>query len=259
MKGNVPMIVWQDHGPISIATINRPERRNALNEALCGDLVDGLASRGGSRCVILTGEGTAFCAGADLVTRFDGEGVRDTFRPAFTALLDAMGMFPGVIIAAINGPALGAGTQLAVGCDLRVAGPDVVMGIPAVNIGLMLDPSNVERLVATIGMASAKELLLTGERIDPETAKSIGLVHRLADDPVAAALAWAENISTKAPLSVAGHKQLVHLAAGIRPLARGEDPATIAEDYVDAAFTSDDVAEGLAAFAEKRRPTFTGR
>jgi enoyl-CoA hydratase len=252
------MIVWQDQGSISIATISRPERRNALNEALCAEFAAGLSDRSDTRCVVLTGEGTAFCAGADLVTRFDGEGVRDSFRPAFTALLEAMGMFPGVIIAAINGPALGAGTQLAVGCDLRVAGPMTQMGIPAVNIGLMLDPSNVERLVATVGMASAKELLLTGERIGPEAAKGIGLVHRIADDPVAEAVTWAELIATKAPLSVSGHKQLIHLASGLRPLAAGEDAETVAERYVDAAFESADVREGLAAFADKRRPQFNG-
>jgi enoyl-CoA hydratase len=255
------VIRWETRDAVGLATIDRQERRNALNAELCEELRDRLVENAALRAIVITGAGTAFCAGADLVTRFetadaDEQRASDVFRSAFDRLLDALTDFPGAVIAAVNGAALGAGTQLAVACDLRVVAPAASFGIPAARLGLVLSPANIQRLVVLVGQGPARELLLTGRTLDRDEAAVIGLVHRSVDDALATALDWAAEISGLAPLTVAGHKRALNLIAARRGL--DDDARAEIRALEDGALGSADLQEGLAAFADKRPPRFTG-
>ena len=254
------MIDWEVRGAVGLATINRPERRNALDAHHCDALRECLETAPGLRVVVLTGSGSAFCAGADLATRFDdvppAEAPSDPFHDVLQALLDAVSEHPLPIIAAVNGPALGAGTQLAVACDLRVAAEQAVFGIPASRLGIMISAGSTERIVRLIGHAHAAEMLLTGRRYDSGEAARIGLAHRVVDDALAVALAWAEEIADLAPLAVQGHKRSlreVARAAGLDGAGR-----EVIAGLIAGAIASDDLREGIAAFNEKRTPHFEG-
>jgi enoyl-CoA hydratase len=252
------VIRWETRGAVGLATIDRPERRNALSAALCDDLRSHLTHERELRAVVITGAGSAFSAGADLGTRFQyGE---DEFRPAFERLLDAVVDYPAPVVAAVNGPAVGAGTQLVVVCDLRVAGPQAAFGIPATQLGVMLSPENIQRLALLVGHGHARDLLLTGRRIGVGEALRIGLVHRIAEDPLAAATELAEEIATLAPLTVAGHKRALNTVTEHLGYRRGIHDAAVSEldALVLEAFASHDLKEGLAAYEAKRPPRFQG-
>lgn len=253
------MIHWETRDRIGVATIDRPERRNALNAELCTRLGDRLAGDPSLRAVVITGTDDTFCAGADIGTRFEGEDAShggDTFRPAFETALNAIVDHAAPVIAAMAGPALGAGLQLAVACDLRVAAPDAALSIPAGRLGVHLSASNIARLAQIVGQGVARDLLLGSRALSGDEALACGLVHRVADDPLAAATEWADEIATLAPLTVAGHKRALNLLGAGR-----YDPAALVEiaELERRAFDSEDLREGLTAFAEKRRARFEGR
>jgi len=253
------VIRWETADLVGIATIDRPERRNALNAELCAQLLARLEAEPDLRAVVITGAGDkAFCAGADLVVRAEDAsepGGGDTFRPAFERLLDAIVDYPAPVLAAVNGPAIGAGLQLAVACDLRVAAFGATFGIPAGRLGVFLSPANVQRLAALVGQGAARDLLLTSRALDADEAAAIGLVQRRVPDALDAALEIAVEIAALAPLTVQGHKRALNLVAG------GVDAAALDEmRALEArAFASRDLREGLAAFGEKRPPRFEGR
>lgn len=254
------VIRWEDRDRVALVTLDRPERRNALSPDLCDDLAGRLAAGRSRRAVVITGAGSAFCAGADLGSRVSEAG-EDEFHPAFERLVSAVIDHPAPVIAAVNGPALGAGTQLVVACDLRVASQEAGFGIPAAQLGVMLTPENIARLALLVGQAHARDLLLTGRRFGVGEALRMGLVHRLADDAVAAALDWAAEIAALAPLTVSGHKAALNALARHMAYSRGTDDATVEEldALVAAAFASEDRQEGMAAFSERRPPRFRGR
>jgi enoyl-CoA hydratase len=233
-------------GPVGLLVIDRPERRNALNTEACRDLARELEAHvaGDAWAIVLTGAGGHFCAGADL------SGVEDDdFRRALRALLDALTTVPVPVIAAVEGAALGAGTQLAVACDLRVATADARFGIPAAKLGLMVDHWTVQRLALLAGHGPARAMLLAAEEVDGAYAHTLGLVQRIGalDD----ALAWAADIARLAPLSIAGHKLAINR---VEPALADADVSAA----VQRAWTSKDVAEGMAAFRERRPPEFHG-
>jgi enoyl-CoA hydratase len=253
------LIRWEARDLVGVATIDRQERRNALNAGLCHDLRARLESAGDVRVVVVTGAGSAFCSGADLVTRFEGDdrSAEDTLRPAFELLMDAIEAFPGPVIAAVNGPAIGAGMQLAVACDFRVVAPVATFSIPAARLGLVLSPANIQRLALLVGPAGARELLMTGRGLDADEAEAVGLVHRRADDALSSALVWAEELAGLAPLTVASHKLALLLLA--RAQGYDEEARAQVRNLEEAALRSHDLQEGLAAFGEKREPRFDGR
>jgi enoyl-CoA hydratase len=261
------VIRWETRGAVGLVTIDRPERRNALSASLCDDLRSYLEHQRDLRAVVITGTGSAFSAGADLGSRFSaygdtpGPGGEDEFRPAFERMLDAVVDYPAPVVAAVNGPALGAGTQLVVVCDLRVAGPQAAFGIPATQLGVMLSPENIQRLALLVGHGHARDLLLTGRRIGVGEALRIGLVHRIADDPLAASTELAEEIATLAPLTVAGHKRALNAVTEHLGYRRGTHDAAVSQldALVLEAFASHDLKEGLAAYEAKRPPRFQGR
>lgn len=234
------MIHTEARGPVAVVTIDRPERRNAVDH----DALDGLLAavdRCGDdvRALVLTGAGGHFCAGADL------SGVEDeSFTTLLHSVLDRLRLAPFVTIAAADGAALGAGTQLAIACDLRVSSPQASFGIPAGRLGLAVDTWTVERLAMLAGHGPARAMLLAAEVVKGDEAHRLGLVQRLGslDD----ALDWADDISALAPLTLRAHKAALE--------GRPDAPAA-----VERAWASDDLQEGLAAFRERRRPVFHAR
>lgn len=231
-------------GDVALLTIDRPERRNAVDhdalDALAKGIDGAIADR--VRAIVLTGAGGHFCAGADLT------GLEDAgFATVLRGVLDRLCNVPVPTIAAVDGAALGAGTQLASFCDLRVATPTATFGIPAAKLGLMVDTATVQRVVALAGAGTGRAMLLAAATIDGQRAFDLGMVQRLGG--LGEALAWATEIASLAPLSIAGHKLTL------------EHPDDT--DAVRAAFTtawsSDDLTEGRAAFRERRPPRFTGR
>jgi enoyl-CoA hydratase len=235
-------------GPVGTLTIDRPAVRNAVDgdslEALRAGLDDLVAD--GARAVVVTGAGGHFCAGADLSTLED-----QAFTRLLREVLDAVSAAPVPVIAAMEGAALGLGTQLAISCDLRTATADAQLGIPAGRLGLMVDHETVARLSLLAGHGTAQAMLLSAEVVSGADAHRLGLVQRVCDPPAAAE--WAAAVARLAPLSVAGHK--VSLAA----VARGDLDAPDARDAFDRAWASDDLREGIAAFHDRRRPAFGGR
>jgi enoyl-CoA hydratase len=238
-------IDWRDQ--VIVVTLNRPERRNAVDHETLTELraAQHEARHGGARAFVLTGEPPAFCAGADL-TGVDS----NVFASALLDVLTGFGELPMATIAAIRGPALGAGTQLAMACDLRVATLDSVFGIPAAKLGLAIDQWTTRRLCDEFGFAVARNMLLTAATYSADSPALAGFVHRQGD--LADAMVWADQISELAPLTIAAHKLALQLAAGV-----------IAEDVEfeaarNAAWDSEDAAEGRLAFLEKRQPRFRG-
>ncbi|MBK5288166.1 MAG: enoyl-CoA hydratase/isomerase family protein [Acidimicrobiia bacterium] len=256
------MIRWSEPAEhVGLAILDRPERRNALNAELCDDLRGHLEANHQLRAIVIAGEGSAFCAGADIVRRTAdhsglAHGGEDSFRPAFELLCEEIQHHPAPVIAAVHGPAIGAGTQLAVACDYRVAGPGAVFGVPGSKLGVVLSPKNVTRLVQLVGPTNASDLLVTSRYVDRDEANRLGLVTRGVDDTRTDALAFASQIAALAPITVQGHKRAVNLvkAAG----ALGEAALAEIGEWERRAFLSEDLQEGLAAFAEKRPPNFTG-
>jgi enoyl-CoA hydratase len=228
-------------GEVALLTIDRTERRNALDIDTVRHLTDAVHEARDARVLVLTGAGGHFCAGADL-SGVEGEHFVDALRNLLLALTSTS----QPVVAAVDGAALGAGTQLAVACDLRVATPAARFGIPAARLGLMVDRWSVHRLIALAGEGPARAMLLAAEVIDGENAYRLGLVQRVAD--LDGALAWATDIAALAPLSIAGHK-----------LALNGAPQEEFEAAFERAWSSEDLAEGMAAFRERRAPEFRGR
>ena len=236
------------HGGIAVLTLDRADKRNALDVPLCDRLRDAVraAVTDGARVLVLTGAGTSFCAGADLDAAYSAG-----FRDALYGMLHAVADAPVPVIAAVNGPAIGGGTQLAIAADLRVAAPGAVFAVPTVKLGLAVDPWTIRRLAHLAGHSAARELLLAGTQLDAAAAQACGLVHRRGE--LADAIAWAEELTGFAPLTV-GYSKLV-LNELIQP-ARDESELTTA---FEACWASGDVEEGRLARAARRPPRFTGR
>ena len=241
------MIERHGHGPVTELRIARPERRNALDTAHCRDLhreVDD-AVAGGARALVLSGEGTAFCAGADLDTVGD-----PGFLEALYGLLQRLVDVRVPVLAAVHGPAIGAGTQLAIAADLRVVGPAAVFGLPTAALGLAVDPWTVRRLALLAGGGAARRMLLACERLDHDAAAGAGLVDRVGD--AAVARDWAAEIAALAPLTLAYNKLAVNGLLEDTPV-----PPAVRAGF-DACWASADLVEGRRAREEKRAPVFRG-
>jgi enoyl-CoA hydratase len=232
---------------VLLVTLDRPERRNAVDHATLNALRDAQAAAmsNGARVLVLTGAPPAFCAGADL------GGVEDRgFTTTLGEVLRGFGELPAVCVAAVDGPALGAGMQLAAACDLRVATSGSIFGIPAARLGLALDEWTIERLSREVGWPTTRAMLLAAETSTGEELLRLGFVQRLG--PLDVALSWAVELAELAPLTIAAHKLAMERSAPSPTTDRD------VEDARRRAWTSADAVEGRAAFREKRRPRFTG-
>lgn len=246
---------------VAVVVIDRPEARNALSLALTDGLSEALASLAAEidlRVLVVTGSTeSAFCAGADLRERQAmAAGERTDHTDRIAAIADALALFPTPVIAAINGYALAGGMELALGCDLRVAGQNAVFGLPEVKIGIFPGAGGVVRLPRIVGASVARDLIYTGRRITAAEAFEVGLVDRLTptSETLETALEIAGEIAANAPLAVRAVKQALWESDGL--------PDRAAHRVVQARRrTLDgtrDYREGLAAFAERREPQFTG-
>jgi enoyl-CoA hydratase len=237
------------HERVALLTIDRPERRNALDTEHCRLLLEAVTvvTGAGARVVVITGAGPAFCAGADLQ-----EVCADDFRISLRALLDGLPALPEPVIAAVNGPALGAGTELASAADLRVVSAGARFGIPGARLGLAVHERTVRRLVRLFGESTARGVLLAAAEVDAEAALRLGYAHRPGG--LGEALAWAAEIAALAPLSIAAHKLALERVEG-GPAGEDEQVAAM----IRAAWESDDFREGVAAFRERRVGRFQGR
>jgi enoyl-CoA hydratase len=235
-----------DVGPGVVGiTLDRPQRRNAVDHATVLALLEAQGSIADARVVVLTGTPPAFSAGADLT------GVEEeVFASDLGRMLRGFTELRALVIGAIDGPALGAGLQLASVCDLRVATPDSVFGVPAARLGLVVDHWTVERVAREFGWSIARAMLLAAETYTGAALHSAGPVHRLGrlDD----ALDWAASLSRLAPLTIAGHKLAMETSAG------APEPDHHVETARRRAWASDDAAEGRRAFLDKRPPHFQG-
>lgn len=229
-------------GSVAILTLRRPERRNALNVDLCRDIHRAIGELTDTRVAVITGEGTAFCAGADLTGVYGNE-----FLEALYGMLHHLAKVSIPIIAAINGPAIGAGTQLAMACDLRVADDTAKFAVPTAKNGMAVDAWTIRTLADLAGHGPARRLMLAAETLDRDQALTCGLVDRAGtvDD----AIAWAHEISHLAPLALAHNKLVLNSTRA--------DDAEVSESFA-AVWASEDVKEAALARTEKRPPVFRG-
>lgn len=241
----------EEIGPgVGVIELDRPERRNALNAATCEAIVAAVAELRAAevRAVLITGSGSSFCSGADF-----GEVYGAGLRSALHAALRAVHTLPVPVVAAVNGPAIGAGLQLALAADLRVAAPGAVFAIPTARLGLAVDPWTIRRLAQVAGGGTARQLLLACESVSAELAYTRGLVNRLGERADAEALA--AELATLAPLTLAYNKLVLdRLPFG----GDGVGDADLA-DALERVWSSADAIEGRTAREEKRSPLYRGR
>jgi len=244
---------------IPVLTIVRPERRNALNLEIKGKLADeieALAADDSVRVIVLTGSGGCFVAGTDLAEMLDmtpGDHARLKTERVFSALRQC----PKPLIAAVEGYALGGGCELALCCDLIVAGVSASFGQPEIRVGIMPGAGGTQKLPRIIGAYRAMKLLLTGEPVAAPEALQMGLVSEVVPDGGALerALALARTIASMPPLAVRAIKEVV-LAGQNLPL---DGALALERKAFLLLFDTQDQKEGMRAFLEKRKPVFRGR
>ena len=247
-------------GGVALVTIERPDVRNALNFDLLDELAAAFASLDADptcRVIVLTGSGSrAFAAGAD-IRELSGQTPISLQVGNRFSVWERIAATRKPVIAAVRGFALGGGCELAMSCDLIIAGEDAEFGQPEIKLGVMPGAGGTQRLTRAIGRARAMDLVLTGRTITAREAEAMGLVSRVvpAEETLDAALELARTIASRAPVAVLAAKEAVKLADEL-PLSAGLRYERQA--FFDL-FASDDQAEGMAAFIEKRRPEWKGR
>lgn len=250
------VVLRERRGRVELLTLNRPEARNAVNGELAAAMVEALdacEADSAVRAVVLTGAGTVFCAGMDLKAFASGQGqgiVQE--RGGFAGI--ARREFPKPLIAAVQGPALAGGLEVAISCDLIVAAEGATFGIPEAKRGLMAAAGGVVRLPRLVPRAVALELAMTGDPIDARRAFELGLVNRVVplDRVVDEAIALAERICANAPLAVRMSKKMVH-----ESLYLSEEEAWARNhERAGQVVASPDAMEGALAFAQKREPNW---
>jgi len=245
--------------------LNNPDKLNPLDhevlDAIATTLPE-LAEGIDVRCVIITGTGRAFSAGYDIGAIPDSTFERDAealVAHPFHAAMDAVSAHPYPVVAAINGHCLGGGLELAVTCDLRICAAGARLGMPPAKLGLVYGHTGLRRFLDVVGLARTKELFLTGRNYEAARAAEIGLVHELAadDDLEGQALDLATEVAGNAPISMRGNKHAIELLNAHPMLSEQHEQALVA--LRESCFASDDFREGIRAFAEKRKPNWTGR
>jgi enoyl-CoA hydratase len=246
---------------VAVVTVNRPEKRNALNSLVRRELLDALdrlETDDGVRVVVFTGAGDrSFIAGADIAEFAERSAEEQRRVMDGPSVFERIAAYPKPTIAMINGAALGGGCELALACDIRIAARGARIGQPEVNLGLIPGGGGTQRLPRLVGSGNAMRLVLGGELIDAEEALRIGLVQQIVEPASlrAETLRVAKQIASKSPVAVRLAKQAVRGSAD-RPLSEG---LAHERELFLTAFASEDAKEGLTAFLEKRPPGFRGR
>jgi enoyl-CoA hydratase/carnithine racemase len=246
-------------------TISNPQKRNALDHPILdaiSETLTELATGAHARCVLVTGAHGMFSAGYDI-----GEIPEDDFEERaerlvahpFTQAIEALEAFPYPTLASLPGHTIGGGLELALACDLRVAQAQIKLGMPPAKLGLVYSHTGLRRFIAAIGAARTRELFLLGSYIDADTALAWGLVNRVADaqELEGVALSLAGELAGNAPLSQRGNKRVIAALLA----AESELPAAVEEELIElrrASFASQDMREGMRAFAERRAPRWRG-
>ncbi|CUU56778.1 Enoyl-CoA hydratase/carnithine racemase [Parafrankia irregularis] len=262
--GEEPAALFTRHdGHVGVVTLNRPRALNAVNARLsvdAGAALEQAQSDPEVRAIVITGAGRAFCAGADLRELAAGNRVDDVEHPERGFAGIAQHWVGKPTIAAVNGFALGGGTEIMLACDLAVIDETAALGLPEVKRGLFAAAGGVIRLQRQIPMRIALEAVLTGEPISAARAYELGLVNRVAPAGTALELALelARAVAANAPLAVQESKRVMH-ATGSAGSDWEREVWRISNQAVKVVFTSEDGKEGARAFAEKREPRWTGR
>ena len=242
--------------------ISNPAKRNALDHAILDAITTALASPDAA-AIVLTGSDGLFSSGYDIGALAGddfAERAASLVAHPFAAALEALDTCPVPTLAALPGHTIGGGLELALACDLRIAADTIQLGMPPAKLGLVYSHTGMRRFLDAIGAARTRELFLTGRTIDAGTAQRWGLVNDVVAtvDLEEAALELAETLAANAPLSQRGNKRVIRELLA----AQGElDPDVEREllELRDASLRSDDMREGVRAFAEKRRARWTGR
>jgi enoyl-CoA hydratase len=251
------IIVDKEDG-VGIVKMNRPTAMNALNSETLGDLERAFGYLGGSdnvRVIILTGEGKAFVAGADIAEMKDmSTDEARAFSQKGQKVFDLIARIDKPVIAAVNGFALGGGCELAMACDIRIASEKAKLGQPEVNLGIIPGFAGTQRLARLVGAAKAKELIFTGDLIDAQTAHSVGLVNQVvpAEELMDVCMEMAKKIASKGPTAVKLAKKVID--EGIQ--VNLDDGTTLESDRFAECFAGGEAKEGMSAFLEKRKPNW---
>jgi enoyl-CoA hydratase/carnithine racemase len=256
-------VQFERRGSIALVTLDRAERMNALSRALVarfGEIGRELTSQDDVRLIIVTGSGDkAFCAGADLKERAGMSA--DEVRALLLAYETELGWLERIevpTLAAINGAALGGGLELALLCDLRIAAPHAVLGLPETSLGVIPGAGGTQRLPRLLGEARAKELILRAARLSAPEALILGLVNQVmpkSDQFLLEVINWADPILNGAPLAIRAALTAMR-GATTRDL---KDGLALERAAYEQCLASEDRLEALAAFSEKRKPIFKGR
>jgi len=246
-------------------TISNPDKRNALDHAILDAIAEAMPALDDgieTRCVIITGEGRMFSAGYDIGDIpdevFAEEAERLVAHP-FSRAIEAVERFPFPTLAAINGHALGGGLELAVTCDLRVAGAGTKLGMPPGRLGLIYSHTGIQKFLDAVGPARTRELFFTGRNVGAERAEQFGLVNETVprEEIEDYAVTLAAEIAGNAPLSLKGNKRII---TDLLTFPRLSDK--LEREVIElrlSSFRTEDFREGVKAFGEKRKPTWKGR
>lgn len=256
-------VLFEQHGHIALITINRPEAMNSVNEQLSkemGIVLEEFAQDPNLWVAVITGAGEkSFCAGADLKEFAAGRSVipEETAHWGFGGIVQHF--VPKPIIAAVNGFALGGGTEIALSCDLIVASERASFGLPEVKRGIIAGAGGLLRLPRQIPLKVALETVFTGEPLSAADALRWGLINRVVphDQVVATAMNLAEKICENAPVSVRASKEIIYRGLDV-PLNYPPDAWDVNSKYLAIVMASEDFKEGPKAFAEKRKPNWIG-
>ncbi len=251
-------IIVEIKDKVGIVKMNRPNAMNALNGETLQELDKAFSHLGESgqvKVIVITGEGKAFVAGADIAEMKDMSGDEaGEFSKFGQSVFDHIAKTEKPVIAAVNGFALGGGCELALACDFRIASDKAKLGQPEVNLGVTPGFAGTQRLSRLVGTAKAKEMIFTGDMVDAQTAHSIGLVNQVipADQLMDVCMKMANKIASKGPVAVKLAKRVIN--EGIQERLE-EGSAYETRDFAEC-FATGEAKEGMSAFLEKRKPNW---